>query len=191
MRTGFRESVAAGYDYAITIDSDGQHYADDLPAFLNKLESNPAAIIIGARNMGQSTVPGKSSFGNKFSNFWFWVETGLTMQDTQSGYRLYPVRLMQNIRFITRKFEFEIEVLSPVIAGGVLVSSTFQSGYFIRRKENAFLIFGHLKILHESASLNTIFVTDCAFYIKPRDFIRSLKKKTLGSSLREQLFNPC
>ena len=80
LRTGFQQAVALGYEYAITIDSDGQHFADDLGKFLTKLELHPSAIIIGARNMDQASVPGKSSFGNKFSNFWFWVETGLKMK---------------------------------------------------------------------------------------------------------------
>ena len=95
LRKGFECAVDNGFEYAITIDSDGQHFAEDLPKFLTKLETHPKAIIMGARNMEQSSIPGKSSFGHKFSNFWFWVETGITMQDTQSGYRLYPVKLLQ------------------------------------------------------------------------------------------------
>jgi len=42
--------------------------------------------------MTQEGVPKKSSFGNAFSNFWFWFETGIRLQDTQSGYRLYPLK---------------------------------------------------------------------------------------------------
>ena len=91
LRKAFRYAIDKGYKYAISIDSDGQHFAKDLCAFINKLEEEPNAVIIGARNMGQASVPGGSSFGNKFSNFWFKVETGITSPDTQSGYRLYPL----------------------------------------------------------------------------------------------------
>jgi len=122
LRKGFQRAVEAGYDYVISIDSDGQHYADDLPLFLNKLETNPSAIIIGVRNMEHASVPGKSSFGNKSSSFWFWVMTGLKMNDTQSGYRLYPVRQLKDIRFITKKFEFEIEVLVLSAWRGVAIT---------------------------------------------------------------------
>src|SRR5678815_1815132 len=79
LRKGFEAAVNAGYRHAITIDSDGQHFASDLPKFIDKLDSGGDAIIIGARNMNQSAVPGKSSFGHKFSNFWFRVETGIHM----------------------------------------------------------------------------------------------------------------
>ena len=60
LRKAFAYATAKGYQYAISIDSDGQHFAKDLPAFYDKLEQEPNAIIIGARNMGQASVPGGS-----------------------------------------------------------------------------------------------------------------------------------
>src|SRR5690606_1701133 len=83
LKLGFRKAHELGYDYVISIDSDGQHFAKDLPVFVDTIAQNPGALIIGARNMDQSHIPGKSTFGNKFSNFWFWVETGITLPDTQ------------------------------------------------------------------------------------------------------------
>ncbi|HPS31560.1 MAG TPA: glycosyltransferase family 2 protein, partial [bacterium] len=95
LRTGFKKAVEMSFRYAITIDSDGQHNPDDLPKFIEKIEANPDSMIVGARNMEQSTVPGKSSFGHKFSNFWYKVETGIDLPDTQSGYRLYPIEKLK------------------------------------------------------------------------------------------------
>ena len=82
LRKGLALAKELGYDYAITIDSDGHHFAKDIPIFMDKLEATGDAIIIGARNMDQDSVPGKSSFGHKFSNFWFKVETGIDAPDT-------------------------------------------------------------------------------------------------------------
>jgi glycosyltransferase involved in cell wall biosynthesis len=179
LRTGFKHAVKSGYDYAITIDSDGQHFAEDLGKFLKKLEDHPAAIIIGARNMDQSSVPGKSSFGNKFSNFWFWVETGLKMSDTQSGYRLYPVRLLETAKFLTRKFEFEIEVLVTSAWRGIEITEV-PVRVFYAEKESRVSHFRPFKDFTRISILNTVLVTLAFLYIKPRDFIRGLKKKTLG-----------
>src|SRR5690606_1887547 len=100
----------AGYEYAITIDSDGQHFPDDIPVFLEVLEKENGTLLIGSRNMMQEGVPKKSSFGNRFSNFWFWFETGIKLEDTQSGYRAYPLHKIP-LKYFTRKFEFEIEVI--------------------------------------------------------------------------------
>ena len=94
LRKAFQLAHAEGYRYGITIDSDGQHMASDLPAFLQKIKEEPDTIIIGARNMQQENVPKKNSFGNKFSNFWFRFETGIKLPDTQSGYRAYPIHLL-------------------------------------------------------------------------------------------------
>ena len=66
---------------------------------------------MGSRNMEQEGVPQKSSFGNKFSNFWFKVETWITLPDTQTGFRIYPLKPMKKIWLFTNKFELEIEVI--------------------------------------------------------------------------------
>jgi glycosyltransferase involved in cell wall biosynthesis len=181
LRQGFKKAVALGYDYAITIDSDGQHYADDLPGFLDKLKQFPRAIIIGARNMDQASVPGKSSFGNKFSNFWFRFETGMTMRDTQSGYRLYPVKLLAQTRYFTRKYEFEIEVIVRGAWSGLDIVEV-PVKVFYPEKEKRITHFRPFKDFSRISVLNTVLVTLALVYFKPRDLIRGLKKKTSGRS---------
>ena len=82
LRNAFSKALELGYTHAITIDSDGQHFASDLPAFIEEVIKNPDTLVIGARNMEQEGIPGKSSVGNKFSKFWYWVETGIILDDT-------------------------------------------------------------------------------------------------------------
>jgi len=176
LRTGFDFARSLGYDYAITIDSDGQHYADDLTQFAKAVVQNPNAIIIGSRNMNQSAVPGKSSFGNKFSNFWFWVNTGIKRNDTQSGYRLYPLRPLEKINFITKKYEFEIEVLVRGAWSGIDVIEVPVKVYY-PEKEKRISHFRPFKDFSRISVLNTVLVTIAFLYIKPRDFFRRFKKK--------------
>ena len=111
IQTGFRKALSMGFDYAITIDSDGQHFADDILLFIEELKKIPDSLIIGSRNIEAVGMPAKNTFANKFSNFWFWAETNQKLPDTQSGFRLYPIKLYKKTRFFTTKFEFEIEVL--------------------------------------------------------------------------------
>lgn len=190
LRKAFAYAVQQGYHYAITIDSDGQHFAKDLPVFINRLESVQNAIIIGARNMDQSSVPGKSSFGHKFSNFWFKVETGIGCPDTQSGYRLYPLLLLKDTRFITRKYEFEIEVLVRAAWKGVAIDWIPVSVYYPPR-ELRVSHFRPFKDFTRISILNTILVIITFLYIKPRDFFRMLfDKKKINRFLNEHLFHP-
>jgi glycosyltransferase involved in cell wall biosynthesis len=189
LRQSFKYASQKGYKYAITIDSDGQHFAKDIPAFIGKLEEEPNAIIIGARNMGQSSVPGGSSFGNKFSNFWFKIETGITSPDTQSGFRLYPLEALKKMNFITRKYEFEIEVLVRAAWKGVNVFSVPVTVYYAP-KEERISHFRPFKDFFRISVLNTILVLITFLYIKPRNFIRTLfNRQKLKQALDEHLFN--
>ncbi len=121
LRKAFAEAIKRGFDNAITIDSDGQHFPDDIPVMIKKAHENPGALLMGARDMTQEGVPKKSSFGNKFSNFWFWVESGIQLPDTQTGFRLYPLNHLKKIKLFTNKFETEIEVIVKLAWKGVKI----------------------------------------------------------------------
>ena len=109
--SGFKCAILKGYEYAITIDSDGQHFPEDIPVFLRAMEEHPEAFIIGSRNLKQKNMSGGSSFANHFSNFWFAVQTGVRLPDTQTGYRLYPPRNLSGVHLITSRYEAELELL--------------------------------------------------------------------------------
>jgi glycosyltransferase involved in cell wall biosynthesis len=111
LRKAFKFAKEKGYENALTIDSDGQHYPSDIPVLIEQALLCPGAVIMGSRNMEQEGVPQKSSFGNKFSNFWFKVETLITLPDTQTGFRIYPLKPLKKIWLFTNKFELEIEVI--------------------------------------------------------------------------------
>jgi glycosyltransferase involved in cell wall biosynthesis len=111
LRKGFKKAIELGFENAITIDSDGQHYPEDIQLIIEKGFENKGAVIMGSRNMEQDGVPQKSSFGNKFSNFWFKIETWITLPDTQTGFRLYPLEPLRKMHLFTNKFELEIEVI--------------------------------------------------------------------------------
>lgn len=189
LRRGFKKALEQGYEYAITIDSDGQHFAKDIPLFVEKLDKDGPALIMGARNMNQESVPGKSSFGNKFSNFWFKVETGIDCPDTQTGFRLYPIGQLRHMRFFTRKYEFEIEVLVRAAWKGIPVTSVPISVYYAP-PETRVSHFRPFKDFSRISVLNTVLVLITFLYIKPRNFFRSLfANRNWRRNLKEQLFS--
>ena len=190
LRTGIKETAAMGYEYAIALDSDGQHYAKDLPAFLAQIDITPNTLIIGARNLGVENVPTKSSFGNKFSNFWYWVNTGNKLPDTQSGYRLYPVQKLARKTYFTRKYEFEIEVIVRASWSGIPVIFIPISVYYPPPEERI-THFRPLKDFTRISVLNTVLVTVAILWVKPRDFIKSLFSKQGWIDIWRSLFvNP-
>lgn len=174
LRNGFRKAIEMNFEYAITIDSDGQHFATDIPKFIAEIQNEPNSLLIGSRNMSQENVPKKSSFGNKFSNFWFKFETGIKLDDTQSGFRLYPLQLIPK-QFYTNKFEFEIEVIVRSAWKGIVVKNIpIQILYDPEERVSHFRPFQDFTRI---SILNTVLVLNALLYIKPRDFLRNAKKK--------------
>ena len=189
LRRGLKYATDKEYLYAITIDSDGQHFADDIPQFLNKITEKPGSLIIGARNMNQTTVPGKSNLGNRISTFWFKFETGIELPDTQSGFRLYPLAPLKNMNFITNKYEFEIEVIVRAAWKGVPVTSV-PVKVFYAPKETRVSHFRPFKDFTRVGILNSVLVIIAIFYIKPRQLWRNFSLKNIRKRLHHELFNP-
>lgn len=111
LKRGFLKALDLGYKYAITIDSDGQHFPEDIPLFVDAITKSPGALIVGSRNLHSENMPGKNTFANKFSNFWFYVQTGHKLEDTQTGYRLYPLENLKGLSLLTSRYEAELELL--------------------------------------------------------------------------------
>jgi uncharacterized protein (DUF2062 family) len=189
IRQGFKEALKQGFDYAITIDSDGQHLPEDLPALAVKLEKEPGALIIGARDLAQAGIPGGTTFGNRFSNFWTWVETGYKLPDTQSGFRLYPLNRMGEIRFFTNRFEFEIEVLVRSAWKGIPLTSVPVSVIYPPKKERVshfrpFIDFTRISLL------NTCLVILALLFFRPWMIIRNMSKTGFRELVRKHLLSP-
>ncbi len=188
LRKGFKQADLLGYDYMITIDSDGQHFPSDLPIFLKELENKDAdssLLLIGSRNMDDPSVPGKSSFGNKFSNFWYYIETGIKLKDTQSGYRLYPIKEISKLKLFTTKFELEIEVIVKLAWRNVEVGNIpVQVLYDETERVSHFRPF---KDFTRISILNTWLVTLTLFFYLPKRLIDRVKKKGLKKYWRENV----
>ncbi len=123
LETGFAEAQARGFSHAITLDSDGQHYPEDVPQLLEALEREPEALIIGARDLLAAGAGKGSRFGCRVSNFWTRVETGERLPDTQTGYRVYPLDAIRSLVLKNRRFGYEVEVLVKASWCGVPLRS--------------------------------------------------------------------
>ena len=185
LKMGFRKAIDLGYHFAITIDSDGQHYPNDITVFVEALiEENQDVLLIGNRNMSQDGIPKKSSFGNKFSNFWFWFETGIKLEDTQSGYRLYPLLKIPK-KYFTPKFEFEIEIIVRTAWRHIPVKNVPVKVLY--DPDERVSHFRPFKDFTRISILNTVLVTITLFYIIPRNFINNFKKKSFKRFIKEDV----
>ena len=109
--SGFRKAIEMGFEYALTLDADGQHYPEDIPVLLRALDLHQGASIVGSRQFTDENMDGKSRFANRFSNFWFRLQTTVNLPDTQTGMRIYPLHQLYGLHLITSRYEAELELL--------------------------------------------------------------------------------
>ncbi len=123
LRTGFAKAHELGYTHALTIDSDAQHYPEEAPKLMAASQREPDAIVIGVRDMSGVNVPAASTLGRRLSNFWMRLATGVEANDTQSGFRVYPLRHVTRVPCFSRRFTYECELLVRAAWGNCPVVS--------------------------------------------------------------------
>ena len=120
--TGFSAASRNGHDWALTIDGDGQHRPEDAKGLLSAAATGRRAIVVGRREgMTGENVPWTSRFGRGFSNFWVWAAGGPAIQDSQSGFRLYPLPEALGLGVKSRRYQFEVEILVRARRQGIAV----------------------------------------------------------------------
>jgi len=117
--TAAREAGRLGMTHIVTLDGDGQHDPADFVRFVPLIRENPLALVIGKRVFDKKAIPFLSRFGRSFSNFWFRAQTGRSLKDTQSGFRAYPVAVLNWLKLYDKRFSFEVEVLVKAAWAGI------------------------------------------------------------------------
>lgn len=189
LKLGFQKAISLGFRYAITIDSDGQHNPDELPLFLDKLAAQPERLIIGQRHFKRiEHLPAKNSFANHFSNFWFRLQTGIDLADTQSGYRLYPLSLFENRRYYSRKFEFELEVLVRATWQGFPLETIPIVAHYPPNEERV-THFRPVQDFLRISLMHTILTTLAIVYFIPRRYYRKFRHKKMRDIIRNDIIS--
>jgi glycosyltransferase involved in cell wall biosynthesis len=111
---GFQHALAHGAVAVITLDADGQHAPEEIPSFLTTAFHGPGAFLIGARRSEQRKSARCRYVANRVADFWISWAAGQPIEDTQSGFRLYPARFLRHLTLKhgpRQSFVFESEVL--------------------------------------------------------------------------------
>lgn len=184
LKQGFKKAISLGFAYAISIDADGQHYPEDISLFLETNKQKPQSLIIGKRNLNGVQRTKGSNFANKFSNFWFFVQTGKRLNDTQSGYRLYPLKKIPILQCISNKYESELALLVFSSWRNVKIVSIPINVYYPPKDERV-SHFRPIKDFARISLLNTILCFLAVVYALPLKILKFIYKiiKTLYSFL--------
>lgn len=111
LNTGFRKARELGADIAVMIDADGQHSPEELNAVIAPLKAGKADIVVGSRYLEQrSDVPQHRIWGHKAFNFLTNQASGISVTDSQSGYRAFSARALNALSFYSYGFSVESEM---------------------------------------------------------------------------------
>ncbi|MES9830760.1 MAG: glycosyltransferase family 2 protein [Candidatus Thiodiazotropha sp. DIVDIV] len=140
LQSGFAHAVSLNVDAVITLDGDGQHSPGEIPNLIQAAQVNPRCIIIAARLKQRHNAPRLRLFANQFADFWVSWAAGYPVTDSQSGFRLYPFGLLQEVQINTSKekgFVFESEIVIEAASHSFYsVSVPVESIYHAGRRQS-------------------------------------------------------
>ncbi|MDL2262299.1 glycosyltransferase family 2 protein [Bacteroidales bacterium OttesenSCG-928-I21] len=175
LKQAFNKARKLGFHYALTIDSDGQHLAKDIPIFLDTLRNNENCLLIGSRSFDHPNMPQGNIFANKFSNFWFNLQTGKKLPDTQTGFRLYPIKEMKKMSAFTNRYESELELLVRIAWRNIDIIPVHINVHYPPKNERI-THFRPKKDFFRISLLNTLFCFLAIIYGYPSILIRKTIK---------------
>jgi glycosyltransferase involved in cell wall biosynthesis len=121
LRTGLEALARAGVGRALALDADGQHLPAEIPALLAASDATPAAIVVGVRRKAGHTIRWLNRLANRLADALLRRIAGRPLPDTQSGFRVYPVRATLALGATADRYDFETEVLLRAARAGMPV----------------------------------------------------------------------
>ncbi len=157
---GLGEALAAGFTHALTMDADGQHPADRIPAFMAASAAQPGAMVLGVPVFAADAPPLRVK-GRRVSNWWANLETGGAIGDSLFGFRVYPIAALRTVMLRSRwmrRFDFDPEAAVRLAWRGVpavnlpapvryLSAAEGGVSHFKYVRDNALLTWMHVRLV--------------------------------------------
>jgi glycosyltransferase involved in cell wall biosynthesis len=121
LQSGIAWASSRGFTHVFTVDGDGQHVASEMPMLLEACREAPLAIVLGERSREGHDISPMKLFGNRFANRWVEIACGRWFEDTQSGFRIYPVAATLALGGHASHYGYETEVLIRAERSGMPV----------------------------------------------------------------------
>lgn len=118
LRAGVAAALAQHYTWVMTLDGDGQHRPEDIPAFLRCAEETGAALIVGNRMHQAESIPWLRRRVNRWMSRRLSACAGRALPDSQCGYRLINLKAWAELVLEANHFEIESEVLLGFVRAG-------------------------------------------------------------------------
>jgi len=107
----FATAARAGFKAVISMDGDGQHDPDELPRFIDTHLNHPNSIIVGSRMSARENIPRARYNSMHIARFYISYAANQFIEDTQCGYRVYPLDIIDQMRLTQERYVTESEIL--------------------------------------------------------------------------------
>ncbi|MBT3168995.1 MAG: glycosyltransferase family 2 protein [Candidatus Cloacimonetes bacterium] len=111
LQIGFEAALNQKFKFAFSIDSDLQHEPEDFAKFIQKQNEVDADMVIGNRTFSIEKMPFMRILSNRITSGIVSLASGNKIYDSQSGYRLYSLQKMENMKFKSTRYQFETEII--------------------------------------------------------------------------------
>jgi glycosyltransferase involved in cell wall biosynthesis len=111
LQTGWQRARERGFNWALAMDGDGQHSAEDIPAFLDAAERTGAELVVGNRMDNPNGMPWLRRNVNRWMSKRISKLAGLRLPDSQCGFRLMNLKTWSKLPVTAARFEIESDVL--------------------------------------------------------------------------------
>jgi len=194
LRAGFLAAAQRGFTHAITIDADGQHAPSELPAFAAASRRQPAAFIIGVRDLVKERAPRGRRITNNISTFWFKVETGVALPDTQCGFRCYPLAAINRLQLKSQRYAYELEIMVKAAWAGIpLVAQPVSADYAAATSRlshfDPWRDMVRISLLHQRLSIQSFCVPALLRKISATGELRHLPRRERVKTILRLLFS--
>ncbi|MFC1594435.1 glycosyltransferase family 2 protein [Candidatus Omnitrophota bacterium] len=123
LRMAFDFVIVHNYTGVIVMDGDGQHDPADIPHFIDKVKSTHAGLIVGNRMIKPDDMPFIRWCTNTFMSMIISSISRQNIPDSQCGYRYISSDVLEKMKFISKKFEIESEILIEASRAGCIIDS--------------------------------------------------------------------
>ncbi len=138
LRLLFAEARNRGFEVVMALDSDGQHDPADIPRFLDAHRNDPGAVIVGSRMGDEGAIPVHRRNSMLVARFYVCLAANRYIDDTQCGYRLYPLSVVESIALHKERYVTETELLLKVGDSGFPIRSLAVPAVYLPEQKTYF-----------------------------------------------------
>ena len=114
LQIGFKAAIEEGFKFAFTIDSDLQHKPEDFLNFIQKQNELDLELVIGKRDFSHKKMPFHRICSNTLTSWVVSLASKQKILDSQCGFRLYGLKILEGMSFQTKRYQFETEIILKI-----------------------------------------------------------------------------